>query len=206
MRGINVTVLAAVLALGLGACDETTAPEGAATMQVAARGDDGAGSTSTGGGVASFSQSLSGAEGTVEFRARVWARTDAGEWVELTRRTVERVTVDASGRGEAKVFATTSVEAGGYNRVRVVFEEVQANVTGGIQIGLGGVLTGQVRVDLQSDSQVTVEREVDAEAEAGASTQLLIDLNSDAWLGSTNTQTRTVSEAQFQSAVRVLVR
>lgn len=202
MRQTSKTLLAAVLALGLGACDEATGPGGDATMQVAARGDDAPASSSTGSTAPAFSQALSGAEGTVDFRARVYAQSSTGSWVELTRRAAERLVVDASGRGEAKVVTTAGVAAGSYNRVRVVFEEVKADVSGGIRIG-AGLLTGVVTVDLRSDSQVVVERSVNVDLSGGGSAQLLINLNADAWLSQASAQSHTVSEAAFESAVTV---
>lgn len=205
MRRIAKTVVAGVLALGLAACEDTAGPGGEATMRVSARGDGGPAASRVAGDGTAFSQALGSAEGTVEFRARVYVRTEAGSWVELTRRSAERVTVDASGRGEAKAFATAGVRATGYDRVRVVFEDVKANVTGGIRIGTG-VLSGLVTVDLRSDGRTVVERGVDVELAAGGSAELLIDLNADAWLNQASAQSNTVSEAAFESAVRVTAR
>ncbi len=203
MRGINLNLLSAALVLGLGACDNPAGVEGGdARMQVAAVGDDNGASRSTAGEAPSFSQALSETEGTVDFRARVYVRSDVGGWVELTGREAQRATVDASGRGAAQVFATARVNAGSYQQVRVVFEEVRANVSGGIQIGTG-ILNGEFRVDLQGDNQVVVERQVNATASADATTQLLINLNADAWLNQASAQSRTVSEAAFQSAVQI---
>ncbi|HEX8272174.1 MAG TPA: DUF4382 domain-containing protein [Longimicrobiaceae bacterium] len=199
---MKTTFTAAVLALGLAGCDEgTTGPGGDASMQVAARGDTpGAASRADGG--AAYSQALGTAEGTVDFRARVYVRTDAGAWLELTERAAEQATVDAAGRAEAELVGRARVEATHYDRVRVVFEDVDADVRGGIVIG-AGLLTGAVTVDLRGDNQVVVERSVDVDVAAGGSARLLIDLNADAWLNQASAQSRTVSETAFESAVRV---
>lgn len=202
MRRIETTLAAAVLALGLAACDEATGPGGDATMQVAARGDTPASASRAGGEAPAFSRAPGGAEGTVDFRARVYVRSDAGRWLELTQQAAERVVVDAAGRSEAAVVGAARVGAGGYDRVRVVFEEVDADVTGGILVGTG-ILTGAVTVDLRSDGRVTVERSVDVDVAAGGSARLLIDLNADAWLGQASARGGTVSEAAFESAVTV---
>lgn len=202
MRRIETTFAAAVLALGLAGCGEATGPEGDATMQVAARGDTPASASRAGGEAPAFSQALGQAEGTVDFRARVYVRSDAGAWVELTQEAAERVVVDAAGRTEATVVGSARVGATHYGRVRVVFEEVDANVTGGLRIG-AGILTGAVTVDLRGDDQVVVERDVDVDVAAGGSARLLIDLNADAWLDQASAQSRTVSEAAFESAVTV---
>lgn len=206
MRRINFSLLSAALVLGLGACENPAGVEGGdARMQVAAVGDDNGAARSQGEEAPSFSQALSGAEGTVSFRARVYVRSKVGSWVELTGRQAQQATVDASGRGAAEVFATARVNAGSYQQVRVVFEDVRANVSGGIRIGTG-LLTGELRVDLQGDNQVVVERQVSATASAGATTEILINLNADAWLSQASAQSRTVSEAAFQSAVQVTAR
>lgn len=205
MRAIE-TILSAALVLGLAACENgVTAPEGEGTMQVAARGDDPGAARNAGPEGTRFSQASGSVEGTVDFRARVYARTDAGSWVELTRKGAERVVVDASGRGEAQVVTAARVAAGGYDRVRVVFEDVHASSSSGIHVAAGIVL-GSVTVDLQSDHQVVVERSVDSEVRAGGSAQLLIDLNADAWMSRADARTQTVSEADFQSAVTVTAR
>jgi hypothetical protein len=199
---IETTFAAAVLALGLAGCGEgTTGPGGDASMQVAARGDTPASASRADGGAPAYSQALGGAEGTVDFRARVYVRTDAGAWLELTQRAAQR-TVDAAGRTEAELVSRARVEATHYDRVRVVFEDVDADVRGGIVIG-GGILTGAVTVDLRADRQVVVERSVDVDVSAGGSARLLIDLNADAWLSQASAQSRTVSETAFESAVRV---
>lgn len=206
MRGINVTLLAGSLLAALAGCSEATGPSGGdSTVRVAAIGDDASASQQQGAQGATYTQALSGAEGTVTFRARVYVRSDAGTWVSLTERAAQQATVDASGRGGAQVFATSAVSAGSYSRVRVEFEEVRANVTGGIRIG-AGLLSGTVRVDLEGDNRVVVEREVDVRAEAGATTQLLVNLNADAWLRQASAQSQTVSEAAFQSAVAISAR
>lgn len=204
MRTITRTILSAALALGLGACENgATAPEGSGTLQVAAQGGDGGAARSTSAEGTRFSRA--GAEGTVDFTARVYARTGAGSWVELTRRGAEHVVVDASGRAGAQAVTTAQVAAGGYDRVRVVFEDVRASSSTGISL-VAGVLVGSVSVDLRSDHQVVVERPVSAEVRAGGSATLLIDLNAGAWMNRADAQTRTVSEADFQSAVTVSVR
>ena len=206
MRRINFGFLSAALVLGLGACDNPAGVEGGdARMRVAAVGDGAGAARSRAGEAPSFSQALSGAEGTVSFRARVYVRSEVGSWVELTGRQARQATVDASGRGGAQLLATARVDAGSYQQVRVVFEEVRANVSGGIQIGTG-ILTGELRVDLQGDNQVVVERRVNATASADATTELLINLNADAWLKQASAQSKTVSEAAFQSAVQVTAR
>lgn len=204
MRRIKTTLAALALATALAGCGDATGPDGEATLQVAARGGGAAAAGPAGSTAPAFSQALGRAEGTVDFRARVYVQGSTGGWVELTRRAAQRVTVDASGRGEAATVATAGVEAGSYHRVRVVFEEVEAKLASGIHVGTG-LLTGTVRVDLRSGGPVVVERSVDVGVSAGGTARLLVNLNADAWLGQASAQTGTVSEAAFASAVAVSV-
>jgi hypothetical protein len=198
--------LAAALALfALAACDgsSTSPASGTGTMQVAAKGDDG----TTSSNVASTSDgprySTATAEGTITFRARVYAQASGGGWVELTNGAAQQATVDAAGRGAAAVFATSSVDASTYSRVRVVFEDVHANVTSGLTLTAGGVLTGTVTVNAASGNTITVERTVSTHVSAGGTTQVLLNLNADAWMNRANSSTHAVSEADFASAVQV---
>lgn len=205
MRHLKTSFIMAGLLAGLTACEDATGPGGSATLQVAAVGD-----TESGPSAAlspSYSQAVlardGSAQGTVQFTARVFVQTSAGSWIALTEQAAQSTTVDASGRGGAQVFASEDVEAQSYNRVRVVFERVNANVTGGIQLSLGGLLTGLVQVNLGSDSEVVVEREVEVDARSGTASTVVINLNADAWLSRADAQSKAVSEAEFQSAVRV---
>jgi hypothetical protein len=192
------------MAAGLAACESATGPSGEAEVQVAAQGDASGEAGSTSNSEGSTPQSSSNrAEGTVDFRARVWVRTSSNQWVELTQGSARQARVDASGREGAKTFHTARAEARSYNRVRVEFEEVKANVTGGIFVGTN-LLSGEVRVDFGSGGKSTVERSIRMDARSAST--LLIDLNSGQWLSKANSGSRTASRAEFESAVRVLVK
>lgn len=202
-------VLLAGVSLALVGCEgSVTGPGGEddATFQARAIGDgDGAATWSAAEGWSGTQTARDGggdAQGTVSFEARLYVRTDAGKWIEVTSESAQGATVDASGRAASEVFASGRVDAGSYNRVRVVFERVEADVTGGITIGTG-LLTGRIEVELGGSGEAVVERNVDVAVESGSSATLLVDLNSDAWLGHASSQTRTVSRADFESAVRV---
>lgn len=200
MNGKGVWIAAALV---LGACENTAGPGDGAWMEVAAVGEDGGAARSVSPGETRSQQTS--ASGTVSFDARVYVQTSAGAWLELTDGAAESVTVDAAGQSESRAFASERLEAGSYSRVRVVFEQVDAQVNGSIQIGTG-LLSGAVTVDLQGDNQVVVEREVNVTARTAATTRLLVNLNADAWLNRANAQTKTVSEAEFASAVAVVAR
>jgi hypothetical protein len=199
MRSTSMLATAALL-LGLGACDGATGTAaGDARAEVAVVGDGGGASHSTAPAEGERS-ATGGAEGEVSFRARVYLRSSTGAWVALAERA--EGTVDAAGRGGAQTVATTRLRAGSYNRVRVVFERVDAHLSGGLHLSTG-VLTGTVTVRAASGSQVVVERDANVSASAGATTRVLVDLATSAWLTRADAETRTVSEADFRSAVRI---
>lgn len=200
----TTSTLCAALALVLAACDgdATGAAGGDAQLQVAARGDDAPAAQSVSPAEDGASYTHTSAQGTIDFRARVYVQSSTSGWMELTNGAAGSARVAASGHGEAVAFASGRVAVGSYNRVRVVFEDVDANLSAGLQLSTG-LLTGTVSVNLESDGQVVVEREVNVSAGAGAASRIVINLNADAWLNSANAQTRTVSEAEFRNAVRV---
>lgn len=199
------SVLAAALVMALAACDGdvTGSGSGDARLQVAARGDDAPASQSVSATDGAPSYTHTTAQGTIDFRARVYVQSSTSGWVELTNQAASTASVAASGHGEAVAFASSRVQAGSYNRVRVVFEDVDANISGGVQISTGGLLTGSISVNLESDGQVVVEREVNVTASSGATTQLVLNLNADAWLSRASATTRTVAEAEFRNAVQI---
>jgi hypothetical protein len=209
MRNLSKLGLMGLMVIGLSACDDTTGPGGAGEMQISAVGDESsapAGSSSSEGTASGGEQSSTdgSAEGTVDFRARVYVRTTAGEWIEVTKRGAESARVQASGTSQAALVTSARVAAGSYDRVRVRFEEVNANVTS-LRIGVGTLLTGSFHVQAEGGHAGTVERDGSFEIRGGSSARLLIDLNSGAWLSRANTQTRAVSRADFESAVHLRV-
>lgn len=196
------STLAAALVVALAACDGDATGSGDARLQVAARGDDAPASQSVSPGEGAPSYTHTSAQGTIDFRARVYVQSSTSGWVELTGNAASQASVAASGHGEAVAFASSRVKAGSYSRVRVVFESVNANLSGGIQVSTG-LLTGSVAVNMESGGGVVVEREVNVSARAGATTQILVNLNADAWLSRASAQTRTVSSADFRGAVQI---
>ena len=205
MRSLT-TALAAVLALGLGACDRevTGATSGRSQMEVAMRGDDAPAEASTSPASSSRYSLGGGASGSVDVRARVWVETNAGEWVEVTKG-VASETVQASGNDGSRLLATAEVDASEYHRVRVEFDRVQADVLGSITIGTS-LLSGSVTVNSGSDGKIVVEREVAWEARAGATSHIEVNLNAQEWLQRADTETHAVAEAEFQNAVAIRAR
>jgi hypothetical protein len=201
MKKTTRSFTAAALALFLGACDNP-AGSGDSNVQVLARGDDAvAGSQSVLEAEGPrFSQTA--AEGTIDFRARVYVYNSTSGWLEVTEASRAAGRVAVSGHGEAQTVARGRVQAGSYSRVRVVFEDVAANLSSSLLVSTG-LLSGIVSVNLESDGQVVVERDAGVTVSADATSRILINLNADAWLSTANAQTRTVSEAAFRNAVRV---
>lgn len=196
-----MTMLTAALAIpALLGCEDATGPDRQGEVEVTVIGD--AGASSAASGPSFYRSSGSGAEGTVDVSARVYLLAESGEWVEVTDGTAARTTVNASG-GAGSTFARSRVEGRSYGRVRVVFERVEADVSGGLEVGLGSTLVGTVTVDAAGSGGAVVEREIDLEVRSGSSATLTIDLNSDAWLSRASAETRTVSRADFEAAVRV---
>ena len=142
------------------------------------------------------------AEGSVHVRARVYARSTTGEWVEMTRGWTEQ-TVEMSGSSTMRVLTRARMESGRYDRVRVEFERVRADVRGGTQISLG-LLLGEVRVEMGSDGRATVEREAAFRVGGSGEARLTIELNSRQWVSRAEQSSRTVSKAEFSGAVRIL--
>jgi hypothetical protein len=201
----NLTAVLATAVMLTTGCESGTGPAAGstATLVVAVRGDSPEGGAAA-WSPAGFFASQAGSDARVEVTARVWVQTTTGQWVELTRGAA-RQTVQASGEDGAKLLATSRVEAERYRRMRVEFERVEAHSESGLQVS-AGVLIGAVRVDLGGDGSATVEREVSVAAEANSTTTLEIDLNSDQWLRRADAESRTVTEAEFESAVRVAAR
>ena len=202
MRTTITALLGAALA-ALGACDSNigTGTEEGPVLEVAARGEDPPPvSLAPAGGGASFTHVT--VRGAVEFRARVYVRSGGGEWLELTDRFFQRAAVDASGHGATQIFAGTRVAEGTYDRLRVAFRDVTADVTGGV----GAAITGEVNVDLADGDSVVIEREMSAVTTSGFTTQIVLNLNSGTWLALADPATRLVDPADFASAVEVSVR
>lgn len=202
MSGARLVVTVAVLG-GFAGCDDATTPAGTAgRVEVEVVGDRDH-STATDATPSSQTADSGTAEGTIQLRARVYLWTEADSWLELTGHAAQAATVDASG-GSATAIASADVASRSYARVRVVLEEVRANVTGGVQLSSGGALQGEVRVGAEGSTEpAVVERDLEVRVSAGGTTRLVVDLDADAWLSRADAETRTVARSELESAVRV---
>lgn len=100
------------------------------------------------------------------------------------------------------------VSRASYDRVRIVFTRVEADVTSGLVIG-GVTITGRVGVAIAPRDSIVVERPVSLGGQ-GDDVRLLVDLDAHAWLASTSVVARIVMRivpaAAFQNAVKVRTR
>ncbi|HEX5727211.1 MAG TPA: hypothetical protein VFX98_17170 [Longimicrobiaceae bacterium] len=136
-------------------------------------------------------------EGTVTFDARVLlVGPDGAEPVNGPA----QATLRLDGRDTLRVLRDRP-EAREYGAVRVTFFRVQAQVTGGLEVG-GISVTGEVRVDIPIEDGLVVERSVDLGAPAD-SVAVLVDLDVSAWLAAVDPVTKTVPADAFVRAVQV---
>jgi hypothetical protein len=196
------TMLPGLLLLSTAACTDggpTGAEEGKAAAEVRVHGDAPSGASESRS--QSSSEATGEVEGSVDVQARVYLQTEAGHWVEVTNGAAAQ-TVEASGSDGFRLLASSEIEARSYHRVRLEFESVRGELSGGLALGIGGG-SAIVHVETGSSGQVTVEREVDVAAHAGTTTRLDIDLNTAQWAGAASGTTGVVAESAFASAVSV---
>jgi hypothetical protein len=147
------------------------------------------------------SLSAAAAQGTITFDARVSLLSP--NRAEAVNPTPASAAVRIDGRDTVRLTGS-EVPRGSYDRVRIVFTRVHADVTSGLVIG-GITITGRVNVAINPGDSVAVERPVSLGGQ-GDDVRLLVDLDASAWLASTNVVTRIVPAAAFQSAVKVRTR
>jgi len=203
MRMRSWMALAAVVALG--ACGKDLVAGGARDVEVHATGDgtpEGSASAarmSLAPADGPRSLSAAAAQGTIAFDARVSLVSSTR--MEEVNRTPASASVRIEGRDTVRLTGG-KVRRGSYDRVRIVFTRVEADVASGLVIG-GVNITGRVGVAI-ADS-IVVERPVSL-GDEDDDVRLLVDLDASAWLASTNVVTRIVPAAAFQSAVKVRTR
>jgi hypothetical protein len=204
MEMTTTTRTAAILmaVFGLAGCDDATGPAGAGQVEMAAIGNDNTGASQSAAPTGPPQAASGSAEGEVSFSARVYLQTSTGGWVELTEGAARSATVRSSSGAEAATFVRSSIDAGAYSRVRVVFEEVRAQTSSEAMLGIGGSAEGEVHVDA-SGGPAVVERDLAIRVTANGTTRLVLNLNSDAWMARADSQTRAVARSEFESAVRV---
>ena len=196
--------LAAILMSGAAAGSDT-GPTGAgeeATTEVRVNGDaPDAGAARSESPSGAEAESTGEVEGSVDVAARVYLQTEAGSWVEVTGDGTAEQTVEASGRDGFRLLARGGVDATTYQRIRVSFERVHAELDGSIALDLG-VGDGLVTLDLGSGGDVTVEREIEVEARSGGVTRVDIDLNTAQWAAA-SASGEAAARSAFEGAVSI---
>jgi len=113
-----------------------------------------------------------------------------------------RVKVDLEGVNEAEVVRAM-VPADRYSALRISFTKIHVDVSRGLVIG-GQEIVGSVEVELEGD--LVVSRPLDLTATEGATVEMLVDLNTPAWLEALDPETLTVDPAVFANLIAVAVR
>lgn len=144
-----------------------------------------------------------GLEGDAQVTASIYLTSAGGADVPLTPDGPVTVTLDLAGAQQPRV-AQRAVTLGSYTGLRIVFTDVVATVTGGLEIG-GVAFTGPVSVDLGSGS-LTVERTLSLTVREDQTLAVLVDLDAPTWLDLLDPVTGTVAGADFAGAVGVAVR
>jgi len=141
------------------------------------------------------------AEGEVEVEFRAFLVSEGGGAVLLGNDELH-VRVDLRGRTEADDIVTQMVPALRYTELRLVFSKIHAEVEG---LVIDGVPVTEVDVELEQLSlEVTVP--LDLDVQDGDVVDLVVDLNSLAWLDAVDPLTGAVSENVFADLVRVEIR
>lgn len=141
--------------------------------------------------------------GDVTATASLEIRQAGGPTVELTPLGPFTATADLEGTQEPLV-ADEMVPAGRYDSVRIVFTQVSADVTAGLEIG-GVQFAGLVTVDLPTGG-LEVVLPLDLDVPDGGLAAFVVDLNADAWVPLADAATGTVDPADFAAAVAVSLR
>ena len=115
-----------------------------------------------------------------------------------------RVRVDIRGRTEVKAVRRRTIPAATYSAIRVVFTEIEAEVEEGLVVG-GRPVEGPVEVDLEGES-LLIEKGPEFDVPPGAAVDVLIDLNSTAWLRAAEPARKRVARNIFRNALQLRVR
>lgn len=138
-------------------------------------------------------------EGEVEVEFLLHLITESGSAVQLGEEI--RVRVDLRGENEMDVVSEI-VPATQYSELRIVFTDIEAEVSG---LVIDGVPVSEVRVELE-DLSLLVIRPINLNVGPGARVELVVDLNTPTWLQAVDPLTGTVDESVFGDLVGVVIR
>lgn len=202
----GVAALCALAVALTGCSDDGTGPndgDETGTMQTAAR--DGGGASEQGGHAAFDlgAQTEGDVSGQVTGQATVEVQTETGAWQEIG--TLADMSMNAELRSEgSSSMGSAEVEARTYDGVRIVLEDVEADVEAGSDLGVGPIDVS-VSVAIAGGSQVVVEHNAPFTVQADGTAEVTLDLNSHVWLDEESVEAETVTAAEFESAATILV-
>lgn len=98
-------------------------------------------------------------------------------------------------------LATGEVEVGRYTNARVTFTRVEAEVAGGLSVGLGVQVSGTVKVLLPQP--LVIEAPIELLVREDGEHTIVIDLNSEVWLAAVDPLLLTVPTQLFAQAVTI---
>lgn len=198
---VRWTTLGALVLFPLSGCDDdsTTSPNGSVegTMQAVVYDGGAAGAPAT----ISAQETTGHVSGRFEADARVEVMVD-GTWQEVSG--LADLNANADLGSGASTMGSATVEARTYDRVRVVVSNANADVDAGSEIGFGPIEV-DVSLSIGGGGDIVVEHPQPVTVGAGATTQLVLDLNSSAWLDDDSVQAGAVTSAAFESAATVMV-
>lgn len=178
------------------------APDDASSPQMAVVSDPTSESLDLLGGA--LADSDDNPEGEVEAELSVFLVAEDGTAIPLTDGDV-RVRVDLKGVEEPEI-GSRRVSAGTYAALRMVFTEIEAEVSDGLIIN-GQPVVGIIDVEIEHVNLV-VERSLNLDIPDGGRVELVIDLNSEDWLQAVDLLTvpPSVDAQVFADLVTVRVR
>jgi len=141
------------------------------------------------------------AEGEVEVAFLVFLVTEGGGTLQLGSEEVS-VKVDLRGRNEMDAIDREIIPVGRYTELRLVFTDIHAEVEG---LVIDGVAVPEVDVELE-DLSLLVSRAIDLDVSQNESVELVVDLNTPAWLAAVDPLTGGVDQTVFQTLIDVIVR
>ena len=142
------------------------------------------------------------AEGEVEVDLTLTLVSESGRVVSLGRDDI-RIRLDLQGANEAETVDEL-VPAARYTGLRVTFTHIQVEVSQGLVVD-GQPVVGEVHVELE-DPELVVARPLDLDATPGGRVELLVDLNTPAWLAAVDPELKTVDASVFAALVDVRMR
>ncbi|MEK9500751.1 DUF4382 domain-containing protein [Gemmatimonadota bacterium DH-20] len=148
-----------------------------------------------------FDQVQAAFDGTFRGTTLVEIYSPADEqWFAVTGTSTTQLALGSSDWAE--LGSSSMIEAGSYTRVRLTITGGEAVIEAGAT--LGGVQIGaDVTLALGGSQDVVIEKDVAFTVQANATTDLVIDLNSEMWVTEENVDEEEVTEDEMEEAARV---